>query len=93
MREDKTKGQSGVISYQTELTIYDKYRRCLLTDGEYELALEETASAASNSSANTGKNSSWHAVSEGKVRYSIVVAFNFFLQNSMFLYIQTLLIK
>jgi len=69
-REDKTKNQCGLILYQTELTIYDKYKRCLLSDGEYELALEESVSAASNSSGSSGKNSSWHSVSEGKVKYS-----------------------
>jgi hypothetical protein len=63
-RGEKAKSLSESISYQTELVVYDKHRQCLLTDGEYECALEETGSFTSVPS---GKHSSWETVSEGKV--------------------------
>jgi polycomb protein SUZ12 len=64
VRGDKVKSQSELLSYQAELVIYDKHKRCLLTDGEYECALEDTGS---NLPMPSGKHSSWETVSEGKV--------------------------
>jgi hypothetical protein len=63
-RGEKAKSLSEVLTYQTELVIYDRHRQCLLTDGEYECALEEFGSITSVPS---GKHSSWETVSEGKV--------------------------
>ena len=44
-----------------ELVVYDKHSRCLLTEGEYELVLGDTADTASKISPNK-KNSSWEII-------------------------------
>ena len=47
----------------TELDIYDKFKRCLLTDGEYELALDELSTRTSQH-----KQATWETVVDVKVR-------------------------
>ena len=44
-----------------ELVVYDKHSRCLLTEGEYELVLGDTADTATKISPNR-KNSSWEII-------------------------------
>ena len=44
-----------------ELVVYDKHSRCLLTEGEYELVLGDTADTATKISPNK-KNSSWEII-------------------------------
>lgn len=47
--------------YGSELIIYDKHNRCLLSNGDYEVVLQEVASQMKNS---PKKHSSWESVSE-----------------------------
>lgn len=47
--------------YEAELVVYDKHQRCLLTDGEYQLALHEIEQKHSPK-----KISSWESFPEGK---------------------------
>ncbi|XP_070579549.1 polycomb protein suz12-A-like isoform X2 [Ptychodera flava] len=49
------------IVYGAELVVYDKHRRCLLTDGDYELALQEMGSKANNR-----RTASWETIMDGK---------------------------
>ena len=50
------------VVYGAELVIYDKHKRCLLTEGDYEVALQELTAMAYK------KQASWETVMEGKVR-------------------------
>lgn len=47
--------------YGSELTIYDKYKRCLLSDGDYEVGLQEIINSTKTS---PKKHSSWENVWE-----------------------------
>ncbi len=47
--------------YGAELVIYDKYKRCLLTEGDYEVALQEMSAMTYK------KQASWETVMDGKV--------------------------
>ncbi|KAB0796268.1 hypothetical protein PPYR_10329 [Photinus pyralis] len=47
--------------YGSELVVYDKHNRCLLTDGDYEVFLQEVTTATKNS---PKKHSSWENVSD-----------------------------
>ena len=49
------------IVYGAELVIYDKYKRCLLTEGDYEVALQELGTVTPK------KQASWETVMDGKV--------------------------
>ena len=49
-----------------ELVVYDKYSRCLLTEGEYELVLSEISpesSSENHNNSNSRKNASWEHIS------------------------------
>ena len=50
------------ITYSAELVVYDKHRRCFLTDGEYEVELEEHAEKPA-----LRKTATWETVMDGKV--------------------------
>ncbi|XP_012527671.1 polycomb protein suz12-B isoform X3 [Monomorium pharaonis] len=52
-----------VKQYGSELTVYDKHNRCLLTDGEYELGLQEMQT---NVRSSPKKHSSWETVADIK---------------------------
>lgn len=52
-----------VKQYGSELTVYDKHNRCLLTDGEYELGLQEVQA---NVRSSPKKHSSWETVADIK---------------------------
>ncbi|GAB1861035.1 Polycomb protein Suz12 [Camponotus japonicus] len=54
----KTAGDE-VKQYGSELTVYDKHNRCLLTDGEYELGLQEVQT---NVRSSPKKHNSWETV-------------------------------
>ncbi|RLU17543.1 hypothetical protein DMN91_009778 [Ooceraea biroi] len=56
-------GGDEVKQYGSELTVYDKHNRCLLTDGEYELGLQEVQT---NIRASPKKHSSWETVADIK---------------------------
>ena len=47
--------------YASELVVYDKYNRCLLTDADYELVLQEVVTTTKTS---PKKYSSWESVSD-----------------------------
>lgn len=47
--------------YASELVVYDKHNRCLLSDADYELVLQEVSSQGKNS---PKKHSSWENISE-----------------------------
>lgn len=48
--------------YVSELVVYDKHNRCLLSDADYELGLQEVASGATKTSPK--KHASWENVSD-----------------------------
>lgn len=48
--------------YGTDLIIYDKQNRCLLSDGDYELLLEELNSNPSAGSKISHNYSSWESI-------------------------------
>nr|XP_034190180.1 polycomb protein suz12-B [Osmia lignaria] len=58
----KTSGEE-VKLYGSELIVYDKHNRCLLTDGDYELGLQEVQT---NIRSSPKKHSSWESVPDIK---------------------------
>ncbi|XP_003706889.2 polycomb protein Su(z)12 [Megachile rotundata] len=58
----KTTGEE-VKLYGSELIVYDKHNRCLLTDGDYELGLQEVQT---NIRSSPKKHSSWESVPDIK---------------------------
>ncbi|KOC63948.1 Polycomb protein Su(z)12 [Habropoda laboriosa] len=58
----KTGGEE-VKLYGSELIVYDKHNRCLLTDGDYELGLQEVQT---NIRSSPKKHSSWESVPDIK---------------------------
>ncbi|XP_049778791.1 polycomb protein suz12-B [Schistocerca cancellata] len=62
----KAQGQNQpeeVKLYGAELVVYDKHNRCLLTDGDYELILQEVQASVRQS---PKKHSSWEAIGDVK---------------------------
>ena len=59
--DDSMDSEREPIVYGAELVIYDKYKRCLLTEGDYEVALQELSKMTYKQQA------SWETVMEGKV--------------------------
>lgn len=56
--------------YTAELIVFDNKRRCLLTDGEYELALQEKYKKPGRKKAGLlSSRTSWEAVFDGQVFY------------------------
>jgi polycomb protein SUZ12 len=53
----------GTKLFGSELIVYDKHNRCLLTDGDYELVLQEVQA---NVKGSPKKLSSWEAIGEIK---------------------------
>lgn len=53
------KSGEEVKQYGSELVVYDKHNRCQLTDGEYELSLQEVQTSIRSS---PKKHSSWETV-------------------------------
>ena len=49
--------------YGAELVVYDKHRRCQLTDGDYEVALQDLATKIDSK-----RQASWETVMDGKVK-------------------------
>jgi hypothetical protein len=49
--------------FGSELIVYDKHNRCLLTDGDYELVLQEVQA---NVKGSPKKLSSWETIGEIK---------------------------
>ncbi|XP_046751712.1 polycomb protein suz12-B isoform X1 [Diprion similis] len=56
-------GGEEIKLYGSELIVYDKHNRCLLTDGDYELGLQEVQT---NVRASPKKHSSWECITEIK---------------------------
>lgn len=56
--------------YSAELLLYDRQRRCPLSAGRYDVAVEEPKT--SNSSTPLGKHSTWETVTDGKVSCSCI---------------------
>lgn len=50
--------------FETDLVIFDKHNRCTLTDGEYELTLQEFDSTASPKNFSPKKHPTWEDISE-----------------------------
>jgi polycomb protein SUZ12 len=57
--------------FGSELIVYDKHNRCLLTDGDYELVLQEVQA---NVKGSPKKLSSWETIGEIK-EVSRILAF------------------
>ncbi len=51
-----------VMEYGAELVVYDKHRRCLLTEGEYELVLQDLTAKKTSK-----KLATWETIMDGKV--------------------------
>jgi len=66
--KNQMKSADETTTFSAELTLYDKQRRCVLSAGRYDVALEETK--VSNSSTPLGKHSTWETVTDGKVACS-----------------------
>ncbi|XP_017882147.1 polycomb protein suz12-B isoform X2 [Ceratina calcarata] len=56
-------GGEDIKLYGSELIVYDKHNRCLLTDGDYELGLQEVQT---NIRSSPKKHSSWESVPDIK---------------------------
>ena len=48
--------------YGAELVVYDKHKRCLLTEGDYEVALQDLTTKVPSK-----KQATWETVMDGKV--------------------------
>lgn len=57
------------LHYGAELVIYDKHRRCLLTDGDYEVALQDLGSQPLPKG-----QAAWETVMDGKVKLLLPVS-------------------
>ncbi|KAK0089995.1 hypothetical protein PV325_004128 [Microctonus aethiopoides] len=57
----KHSGDEEVKLYGSELIVYDKHNRCLLTDGDYELGLQEVQT---NLRSSPKKHSSWEMIAD-----------------------------
>lgn len=68
---NKSSFEAGIF-YMAELIVYDKYNRCLLTDGDYELGLQEAAKDLKNS---PKKHSSWEYFSDIGVTFKTLDSF------------------
>ena len=53
--------------YCAELVVYDKYKRCLLTEGDYEVALQDL-----NTKQTSKRQATWETVMDGKVSLSLI---------------------
>lgn len=56
-------GNEEVKLYGSELVVYDKHNRCLLTDGDYELGLQEVQTSVR---ASPKKHGSWETIPDIK---------------------------
>lgn len=65
MSKKKRNGQtySTAIVYGSELVIYDRQKRCQLSDGDYEIVLKELQTKVLPK-----KLASWETIMDGKVR-------------------------
>jgi len=63
--KNQMKPADDTTIYSTELLLCDRQRRCHLSAGRYDVAVEESKS--SNSSTPLGKHSTWESVTDGKV--------------------------
>lgn len=82
-------GGDEVKLYGSELIVYDKHNRCLLTDGDYELGLQEVQT---NVRASPKKHSSWECITEIKeviFNYRIHAFLLFFYSKCDFSYFNT----
>lgn len=73
---DKNQLKSGdeLTTYSAELLLYDRQRRCQLSAGRYDVAVEEPKT--SGSSTPLGKHSTWETVTDGKVPCHNIFALN-----------------
>jgi len=69
--KNQTKSADEMTTYSAELLLYDRQRRCSLSAGRYDVAVEEPKSP--NSSPPLGKHSTWETVTDDKVPCSIVL--------------------
>jgi len=70
---NQMKSPDETTTYSAELMLYDRQRRCTLTAGRYDVAVEEPKT--SKSSTPLGKHSTWETVTDGKVIWSNCFAF------------------
>ncbi|ERL90724.1 hypothetical protein D910_08071, partial [Dendroctonus ponderosae] len=61
-RRKSTNEPSNMKIYSAELTVYDKHNRCYLSDGDYDIVVQDYAQAVYRSSHK--KHSSWENVSD-----------------------------
>lgn len=67
-KNQRKKSFDELTTLSAELLLYDRQRRCLLSAGRYDVAVEE--SKTSNSSTPLGRHSTWETVTDGKVMCS-----------------------
>jgi len=63
--KNQLKSADELTTYSAELLLYDRQRRCPLSTGKYDVAVEEPKTSNSSS---LGKHSTWETVTDGKVR-------------------------
>jgi len=69
--KNQMKSADEMTTYSAELLLYDRQRRCSLSAGRYDVAVEEPKT--SNSSPPIGKHSTWETVTDDKVLCSITL--------------------
>ena len=67
--KNQMKSADDLSTYSAELLLYDRHRRCTLSAGRYDVAVEEPKT--SNSSPPIGKHSTWETVTDDKVPYLV----------------------
>jgi len=63
--KNQMKSSDEMTAYSAELLLYDRQRRCPLSAGRYDVAVEEPKT--SSTSTPLGKHSTWETVTDGKV--------------------------
>jgi len=64
--KNQVKSSDEMSTYSAELLLYDRQRRCPLSAGRYDVAVEEPK-ASNSSTPPLGKHSTWETVADGKV--------------------------
>ena len=70
--------------YTAELIVFDNNKHCLLTDGDYELALNEKNKKPGRKKGILSNRTSWENVFEGQVsKQGLIVMLNYMQERSL----------
>ena len=67
--ENSSTCETEHMVYTAELIVFDNNKHCLLTDGDYELALNEKHKRPGRKKGILSNRTSWENVFEGQVRF------------------------